>query len=520
MASNKPDFREIATTQDGRDITRGYIPQDFLLLPQDTVLSLQGGNYEIYKDVLKDDQVGACFQQRRTALISKEWVVNPASEKRLDKKAADFIKETLKNIQFDQTIDKMLYGIFYGYSVAECLWAKDGSYVTLGAIKVRDRRRFAFDGQFRLRLLTTFNPNGELLPERKFWTYCTGADHDDEPYGLGLAHWLYWPVFFKKNGLKFWLIFLEKFGMPTSKGTYDSRATEEERAKLLEAVQAIQTDSGIILPEGMSIELIEAARSGTADYSTLFTQMQSIIAKVILSQTMTTDNGSSYSQSKVHEGVADAVIKSDADLTHGSFNQAVVKWLVDWNFPGAAYPTVWRELEGDEDLGLRAERESKIFAMGFKPTLKHVQDVYGGEWELTPPLSPLLSKEGTGVVDSRLRGNDEEGNDEEGNDKEGNDEEGKNPEFSEKKPSFPRKRESTEDEIDGLTHQAVGNWQQQMSPVIQPLLKTCQDCTSYADFLEKLNDPTLLEQMDTTKFEQEMGNALFLTYLYGRVTNA
>jgi hypothetical protein len=52
------------------------------------------------------------------------------------------------------------------------------------------------------------------MPERKFWTFSAGAATDDEPYGLGLGHFLYWPVFFKRNDIKFWLIFLEKFAAP------------------------------------------------------------------------------------------------------------------------------------------------------------------------------------------------------------------------------------------------------------------------------------------------------------------
>ncbi|USE35242.1 DUF935 domain-containing protein [Endozoicomonas sp. SCSIO W0465] len=43
------------------------------------------------------------------------------------------------------------------------------------------------------------------------------------------------------------------------------------------------------------IELIEAARSGTADYDALCQRMDKAISKVILSQTMTTDDGSSRS---------------------------------------------------------------------------------------------------------------------------------------------------------------------------------------------------------------------------------
>ncbi|MEB4492751.1 DUF935 family protein, partial [Pasteurella multocida] len=75
----------------------------------------------------------------------------------------------------------------------------------------------------------------------------TGSDHDDEPYGIGLAHWLYWASLFKRNGVKFWLIFLEKFGMPTALGRYSKNASPTDQDKLLEAIYSIQSDSGIIV---------------------------------------------------------------------------------------------------------------------------------------------------------------------------------------------------------------------------------------------------------------------------------
>lgn len=108
-----------------------------------------------------------------------------------------------------------------------------------------------------------------------------------------------------------------------------------ERDKALAALDAIQTDSGIVVPDNIVIELIEAARSGTADYDVLCQRMDKAISKVILSQTMTTDDGSSRSQAEVHQGVARSVIKSDADLVCESLNQQVIKWLTEWNFPNA-----------------------------------------------------------------------------------------------------------------------------------------------------------------------------------------
>ncbi len=389
QGQKSPEMREVATTQDGRDITRGYVNPMLLLAPQDSVLAARGGNYETYREVLRDDQVKAVFEQRRLAVVAREWEVLPGGDSRLDKKAADSLRAQLDEIKWDSVTDKMLYGVFYGYAVAECLWARDGAEVVLGELRVRDRRRFGFDGAGRLRLQTMSNANpGEELPERKFWHFWTGADHDDEPYGLGLAHWLYWPVLFKRNNIKFWLIFLEKFGQPTSKGTYPANATATEKQKLLEALEAIQTDAAIIIPEGMVVELIEAARSGTADYTALFDRMNATIAKVVLGQTLTTEAVGGQYKAEVQMDVRQDLVKADADLVCQSFNRTVARWLTEWNYPGANPPQVWRRLEEDEDLGTRATRDKTVFDMGFKPTLAYVTDTYGGEWTESSPPPP------------------------------------------------------------------------------------------------------------------------------------
>uniref|UniRef100_UPI0021480E90 DUF935 domain-containing protein n=1 Tax=Endozoicomonas sp. ONNA2 TaxID=2828741 RepID=UPI0021480E90 len=291
-----------------------------------------------------------------------EWDVEPASESSEDKAAAEFIKEQLNSRNFDDVTDKMLFGVFYGYSVAECLWAYDGNRIVIDDIKVRDRSRFRFGMEGDLRLININHPNGMQLPKKKFWVFSAGADHSDNPYGMGLAHYLYWPTFFKRNGIKFWLIFLEKFGMPTAAAKLPPGQAQDpiEREKALQALDAIQSDSGVVIPDNVVIELIEAARSGTADYNALCQRMDKTISKVILSQTMTTDDGSSRSQAEVHQDVQQDVIKSDADLVCESFNQQVVTWLTEWNFPNATPPRVWRKTEPEEDLMARADRDNKI----------------------------------------------------------------------------------------------------------------------------------------------------------------
>lgn len=381
-AAAQPERREIATTGDGRDITRGYIPPSMLLQPQDTVLVARGGgNYAIYREVLRDDQVASTFAQRRLAVVSKEWEVEPGGKSAKDKAAAEFVREQLHD-RWDTITDKMLYGVYYGYAVAECMWGVDGRFVTLDDVKVRDRRRFGFDGEMQLRLRTMSNQMpGELMPDRKFWTFCTGADHDDEPYGLGLAHWLYWPALFKKNGVKFWLTFLEKYGAPTATGKYPGNATAEEKTRLLQAVMAITTDSGVILPEGMAVELLQAARSGTADYTEIYDRMDRAIAKVVLGQTLTSEAVGGQYKAEVQMDVRQDLVKADSDLVCSSFSRTVARWLTEWNFPGAKAPRVWRQIDEGEDLEKRAKVDKVLHDLGYEPVdVDYISKTYGGTW--------------------------------------------------------------------------------------------------------------------------------------------
>lgn len=382
--SSRPPAGEVATTLGGRDITRGFVAGNLIEQPEDQVLlSRGGGDLRLYEELLRDDQVHMAFQQRRLAVVSAEWEVDPGGKRARDKAAAEFLREQLKRIRFDALTDKMLYGVFYGYAVAELLYARDGAQVVIDAVKVRNRRRFGFHGSGELVLRTASAPQGERLPTRKFWMFQTGADHDDAPYGLGLGHWLYWPVFFKRNGIKFWLIFLEKFGQPTAKGTYPSTASTDERSKLLQALEAISTESGVIVPEGMMVELLEAARSGTADYTALHDRMNAAISKVIVGQTMTGDQGSSRAQAQVHMEVRQDLVKADADLVCESFNLTVARWLTQWNFPNAAPPRVFRRIEEPEDLNQLATRDKTLTEIGYRPSLDRITEIYGEGYENT-----------------------------------------------------------------------------------------------------------------------------------------
>nr|WP_018652985.1 DUF935 family protein [Actinobacillus capsulatus] len=382
--SKKPETnREIATTGDGQDITKGYVGA--LAQPEDGVLRGRGnGDLSLYENVLSDEEVKRTFTQRQDALIAREWTVEPASDEPQDIQAADFIRDWVAEIGFDRITKLMHYGIFYGYAVAELVYRvnADGKYVA--DIKVRNRRRFRFTPKGELRLLTRTNQTeGIECPAPYFWCFCTGADHDDEPYGIGLAHWLYWLSFFKRNGVKFWLIFLEKFGMPTVLGRYGKNANETDQKRLLEAIESIQSDSGIVIPADMPIELLSEGRSGNGSYKELFDTMNEGIQRVVLGQTSSSGGTPGrLGNDELQEKVLESIIKADSDVICESFNRGPVAWLTQMNFANARPPRVFRVFDEVEDLTQKANRDKVIFeTTGYRPTLGQIQASYGGDWE-------------------------------------------------------------------------------------------------------------------------------------------
>ncbi len=514
----KPQLHsEIATIANGRDITRMYTGP--LLTPFDAVLSVRGqGDLLIYDQVYSDPQVKSVFAQRQLAVTKCDWVVEPASESAIDKKAADFLKVQLEKVGWDRVTNLMLFGVFYGYSVAELIYERGAQYIELKDIKVRDRKRFRFDVEGNLRLLTAQNMyDGELVEPPYFWHFAAGATHDDEPYGLGLAHWLYWPVFFKRHGLKSWLTYLEKYATPTAIGKFGQSASAKEKRDLLMAGAALGTDSSVIIPEDMQLALLEASRSGVSDYRSLHDAMDTTMAKVVLGQVASSQGTPGRLGNDDLQGdVRQDLIKADADLVCESFNLGPARWLTEWNFPNAQPPRVKRIVGEDEDLKARAERDATITqSTGYKPTLQYVQDTYGGEWEESAAkemVEPVAEK--PTYPEDKMP---------EVNDKVTDEVTNKAAHFA--APVTPLQKTDTgiakliyaqqhlDYAIDSIPEQLMDKL---ISPMVAPAVKAIKEGQDADDAAELLL--TVLPNMDDTAFAEYLANAMFVADLWGQIS--
>ena len=345
----------------------------------DTVLVSLGGELKNYAKLLRDDQVHSWLEQRQDALIAAEWEVVPGGEDSRDREAADFLRGQLMALNWDAITRRMHKGVLYGYSVAECIWGMDGNKITLDAVKVRKPWRFGFgkDGELKLRV----NAQTLLMPERKFWIAVWGADDDDSPYGQGLGHALWWPVYLKRNGAKFWAAYLDKFGSPSVKSKYPAGATEKEKATALEAAKAFRNESAVAVPEGFDVELIEAAKNSGGSYEEFLKYWDGAIAKIILSQTGTTQQGQYSGTAEVLNDVKSELVKADADLLCESFNDTVATWLTEWNFPGAKTPQVWRKVPNTRREEAQRAADKGAYEIGLELTDEAINRRYGEDWK-------------------------------------------------------------------------------------------------------------------------------------------
>ena len=393
--NGQPITQEIASIK--RDPNRVFYG-GVLQTNDDDTLKSRGAikGLKIYDELKRDAHAGAVLGKRKLAVTSRPWSVEPASDKPIDVQAAALVSGALEHLRFNSLCKRLLESTLKGYAVSEVMWEVRDGHVLPARVIARDARRFVFGMDDELRLLTRENMiTGEPMPGRKFIVHRRGAD-DDSPYGTGLGSMLFWPVFFKRNGITFWLTFADKFGSPTALGKYPNGSGKTEQQKLLDALGAISQDAGVIVPEGMVIELLEAKRSGGIDtYETLVRYMDEQISKAVLGETMSTTAASSglgSNQAGVQNDVRLEVAKDDADELDETLNDTLVRWIVEFNLPGAALPRLEHGFDEPEDLVQRATRDKTLSDMGWEPSDEYMLETYGEGWsrKAAPPPPPGL----------------------------------------------------------------------------------------------------------------------------------
>jgi len=387
---SKADLRrEVASAS--RDI---FVPVfGNLMRPTDDVLLAQGGGkgLGIYEELERDPHTYAVLMKRKLALVARDWEVEPGGSKREDRKAAELAERVLGGewgLSFDKVCVDLQDAVLKGYAVAEVIWAEiDGHWIPV-EVKPKNQRRFVFDPDGRVRMLTLANMiEGEELPERKILVHRFG-DKTGDPYGRGLGHQLFWWIYFKRMAAQFWLVFAEKFGSPTVVGEYEDTMPPEEQDRLLDHLTRLSNENALIVKAGTAVKFLEAVRSGSVTYPDLVEYCDQQITLAVLGNTLTTTVGDSGSRAlgDVHAGVEETIVDADADMLSATLNSQLLAWITWLNYPSARPPRVWRPRPTAEAEAAKTEQE-QIKAL--QAALGFVEAMRRAGWEPEDPSADL-----------------------------------------------------------------------------------------------------------------------------------
>src|SRR5579871_4180677 len=126
---------------------------------------------------------------------------------------------------------------------------------------------------------------GDLVPEEKFLIF-SFRPRSGNRRGRPLLRRVFWPSWFKRQTVRFWLRFSEK-GPGTAAVMYQPGATDDEKSKALAAAEAMIEKVAIAVPSNFQVvkELLTSSRTqNPAVYEKLHDKMNYKIARVILGQ--------------------------------------------------------------------------------------------------------------------------------------------------------------------------------------------------------------------------------------------
>lgn len=364
--------KEVAT----RNVAEYITGLDYLPNP-DTILKNNGGNIKVYRE-MEDAHLDAVKNKRFAAITSRAWTIDGSKG---DAKKAKFVEEYLWNIDLRTTISQMLEAIGYGFAVHEIVWnsvqTDMGTLIMPTALKDRKQEWFKFDNDSKL-LLQTKDGSRQEMPDRKF-IVTRNRPTSINPYGNAVYSRCFWPLAFKKGGLKFWMIFVEKYGMPKAIGKIPPSATDDEQQKFLKMLAGLVRDAVAVIPQTGSVELLEAGTANANPHKAIVDWADQAISKAWLGETLTTEQtsaGGTQAMATVHNDVRADLALDDAAMIESSINQ-LIRWIYEINWPNEK-EIPWMNIILPEDLQeARLNRDIKLTQLGVKFNAQYITDIYG-----------------------------------------------------------------------------------------------------------------------------------------------
>ncbi len=335
------------------------------ILPNpDKILQKTGKTIEAYRELKNDPHVWSCIQSRKSGLLGYDYQILPNDSPIGIYKS---VKSFITDLDIYRLINEALEAPLFGFQPFEVIWNYTYSknpFIIPAELMAKPQEYFFFDKQGKIKYRKKGNIAGEYPPDYKIILLQYESSYMN-PYGQALLSKCYWPVTFKNAGLRFWINFMERYGMPLLVGQYTRGSTYEESKALAKDLAEMTEDAVIVTPSDINIEFKEAIRSSsTSLFKDLIKHCNAEISKILLSQTLTTElDMGSYAASMTHYKIRKEVIISDSRLVEKLFNE-LIRYFINLNYSSKINYPIFKFMINDSDNTERLERDIKLLQTG------------------------------------------------------------------------------------------------------------------------------------------------------------
>lgn len=454
------------------------------MLPDpDPILKKIGKDITVYRELLTDPHLYSTVQQRKAGTLAMDWELQIQNAQQSE---YDLIKNIFDNLNLENIIDQALNTSLFGFTVFEIIWQKQGSYLIPVRVEEKPQEWFYFDRQNQLMLkksLLSLTFDGIPADPLKFILLQHKPTYMN-PYGERVLSRCFWPVTFKRGGLKFWITFTEKYGQPFLIGKLPRGSAQTDIDTLLNSLENMIQDAVAVIPDDSSIDIQEAQKTSSSEiFQALMNFQNNEISKAILTQTLTTEvqDKGTYAASSTMADMLERVINADKKIVEKLFNR-LIDLIYQINFNSVEQPKFILYKEEDVDK-LLAERDQILVNTGIKFT----KEYYIKSYNLTEEDFEIVG-EGLALPAKS---------------------------FAEKSNGSIPASQNTDDNISKLTDQLPDKLLQlQIEAALKPILTLIENGESYEVLMENLAKQ--YPAMSSNQIEQLLTKLIFISEISGR----
>ena len=269
---------------------------------------------KVIDDIRIDTHLSSCISTLQNGLIAKEFAF--FNNDKIDLEATSLLKAEW----FKEFLSSCLDSFLYGYSVCQFGEIVDGKY---SYVKKFPQRNVLPESES---ILIDISSNKTVsLKTKNVSNWVMGIG--DPYYNLGLLNKCIPIIIYKKLAMSCWSQYVELFGAPFRHLKTDIK-DEQRRYNAEEMMRNMGSLGWAVSDKDDDLNFINFTNAGESDvYENLISLCNSEISKLIIGQTMTSENGSSRSQAQVHKEVLDLYIKSYANSIEDIVNYYLVPFM-------------------------------------------------------------------------------------------------------------------------------------------------------------------------------------------------